>query len=341
MSSSSSRARWRHLAAVLVLLQEIHHDLLHRAMGWGVRSGGVTRPSTISGREGPPRAHLARRHRGSGRFRAEECRTGPHTVQGSARIGVGSRCPGTWPRGISSRGSRAPRGPSPGPRSRPRRRRSRTGRAWRGGRGGRARRAAPACPRRVLPLGRPRRRRRVLGRGTASRAAPRRGARRRGASAGLESCAPCPPCVTALRRPADRPAAPAILPLRTFLRRTRPITREGEEPRGRARGARGIHNANSSSGSSSVRSSSGRKRRPRRRAAAEEAGAQTCAVALRTSRSREVEEHALRRQPTASRAPGVVAVSRRRAPEKRAFRIGDRAGGWPAKRASAFFSRGR
>ena len=254
-------------------------------------------------------------------------------------IGVGSRCPGTWPRGISSRGSRGPRGPSPGPRSRPRRRRSRTGRAWRGrsrrarAREGRAGRAAarppPGRPRRRLSFSRTRHRvaRRAEARREAagaprpgSRARPRPPRACRGGPRSTRGAGPCPCARKSWRgTPSRRARGPPSSACRSRRARNSNASRRREPPRARAR--RG-------------------KRRPRRRA---RVGRRALAFA-RNARGRRAAARACgalcARGDDRARAPGVVGVSRRVATaEQRAFRIGDRAGGWLAKRASAFFSR--
>ena len=231
-------------------------------------SGGVTHPSA-SGRGGarPPgrrrgarvrlRARLARRRT---RFRAISGRGGagraPRVRFGvRGGIGVGSRCPGTWPRGISSRGSRGPRGPSPGPRSRPRRRRSRTGRAWRGrsrrarAREGRAGRAAarppPGRPRRRLRFSRTRHRvaRRAEARREAagaprpgSRARPRPPRACRGGPRSTRGAGPCPCARKSWRgTPSRRARGPPSSACRSRRARNSNASRRREPPRARAR----------------------------------------------------------------------------------------------------------
>ena len=106
-----------------------------------------------------------------------------------------------------------------------------------------------------------------------------------------------------------------------------------------ARGARGIQ-TRAGAANRRVRARGGGKRRPRRRA---RVGRRALAFA-RNARGRRAAARACgalcARGDDRARAPGVVGVSRRVATaEQRAFRIGDCAGGWLAKRASAFFSR--
>ena len=298
--------------------------------GRALRGGGGARGSA-SGR-------VSRgAERGSGRFRAEEAPDGPRVRFGVRGGSASARAARGLGRGGSRRGARGDLGVRLRAHARVRGgvEVERVG-LGAGGRGGRARAGARGVPRRPPP-GRPRRRlsfsrtrHRVARRAEARRGRRGRLGRARGRARARRGLA---------EEARDRPAALALA-LALVNRERNPIaTREGAALERLSLAARARFKREPAPRTAACARGGG-KRRPRRRARVR----RRALAFARNARGRRAAARACgtlcARGDDRARAPGVVGVSRRVATaEQRAFRIGDRAGGWLAKRASAFFSR--